>query len=220
MKNLSSIWVTCVSTCVVSVLVLADERPIEHRLENYLTQIAKTRRGAVVRNKQKEVVSIFLTGDSLDATNLSLLGQLDSLTTLIIRDSLGTLLTAEKMALAATCQRLTNIELRCFGALEPGVFAQVCAHRRLLSLKLHGSYPPSVTEFSAITNMHNLTFFEINCWPSFGKDELALLVGLPQLNTLSIAGTMLKSSDTNILMKCSSLTNLLFVPSQELNGPL
>lgn len=99
------------------------------------------------------------------------------------------------------------------------MFAKLCEDRRLKVLALVGAFP-STLEFGSITNLQGLERVLIAAWPSFGKEEVTLLSGLPKLSSLAIFGTGVSNADTNILKHSSSLTNIDFIQSRALTSTL
>jgi len=186
------------------------ESPHENRAANMLEKIAKQNHEGVIRNNEGKVVSVWLQGEFLEETNVSLLTNVDSITTVKLQSLHGYALTPEAVASLSALPNLTNLVLMCFwNKLEPGVFAQVCKIKHLQRLFLWG-VSPAREEFNAITNLQNLTSFGADVCSSFGSRELSLVATLPHLNSLVVSVTKVSADETNILKSCPSLTNFVF----------
>ncbi len=214
MKSRPKFLGVCIRGFMALASVVMGAPPNPHLLDDMLRKINKQNDQAVIRNEQGKVVSVRVGGSSggefLAESNLSLLTNLDSLTTVKLQFSRGHPLTPEAVASLSALPRLTNLVLMCFAdQLEPGVFTQVCKIKHLKRLFLWGAAPPR-EEFSAVTNLQNLTCFGADVCSTFGKRELSLVATLPRLNSLVVAATKVSEDETNILKSCLTLTNVIF----------
>jgi hypothetical protein len=196
--------------CLTLAFVVMAEDSNDSRLRDLLAKIAEQRSENVGRNERGEVVSLFLSKGFLAETNITLLAKLDSLTSVRLRGSAETPLTSKAVASLATIPNLTNVALQCFfNRLEPETFSQLWNIKHLKRLMFWG-VDPTHEEFSAITNLQELTCFGVSCSRTFGKQDLPVLTKLPHLNYLMIVSTQVTRADTNILKGCLSLTNFKF----------
>jgi len=180
------------------------------RLESLLERIAAEGSYTVSKNADGDVVQILLIGSFYQKTNLTILEDLGSLETVTFRSRKEFQLSTNEIEGLLALPKLNSVCLQCFGELESNVFIRLCKDQRLKTLKLIGAWPPK-GEFNSITNLQSLERTKINCWPSFGREELTILAQLPKLNSLTVFGTAVSATDTNILKNSSSLTNIDFI---------
>jgi hypothetical protein len=118
---------------------------------------------------------------------------------------------------ASRLRGMTNLEsigMACGGSLKPGVFSEICQMRGLRKLNLISARPPAAEEYSAVTNLQNLTEFSVSYCQNFGDRELCLLTNLPNLKSLKINYSGITPEGMRFLHQMTSLTNVNVSPKK------
>lgn len=171
-------------------------------------EIEKGRRpGSWERDAKGDVVSLTLTSLLANDAGLDLFGKFGSLQKLRLQTSrLSPGLTRQGISSLVTMTNLTSINIACGGLLKAGVFEEICKMKKVRELGLVAAYPPA-SEYSGLTNLHNLVELRVGHCTNFGDRELSLLTNLPALKSLILYADGFSSEGTNVLVTMAGLTN-------------
>jgi hypothetical protein len=166
----------------------------------------------IQKDGQGQVVSLALRSRNATDQNLSLVSTLSRLQELTIT---GRGWPSNRWTLDGLSQlkRMTNLSTLGIGCLSPQpdknpqFLHEVSRLQQLRSLSLVCA-SQETQEYSALTNLQNLTTLHISYDTNFGNAELSLLTNLPSLKSIDLYGASVTPKGTNVLSQMPGLTNV------------
>jgi hypothetical protein len=190
--------------------------PTESQLWAFLRELEAEKVAEVEHDVQGKVVSLTLRRTHATDQGLVYASLLDSLRSLAIH---GRPLPSDYSESAAASLRnlinLVSLKVLCTGPLQPGFFRELCALRNLRELQLTDATPPK-EEYSYLARLSRLERLGLASCTNFGDTELTVVTNLANLRSLKLIANGVTQQGTNVLRGMQGLTNLVFIPTEQL----
>ncbi len=202
-SNISSAGVSVVCAIVLSIgqgLALQD-----HETKNSTQSLANLEGFRQTKDEHGLIVGVSIMGAEANDKTLHALGQIPTIRELSLQLAKPNAVTDRGVAALAGFTNLVSLKIGCGGQLAGDTFRKICGLTNLQHLSLVATFP-SADNFSAITNLQQLTSLEISYVTNFSQVQLETVTNLSSLTNISLRLTGIQPGHTNILSVMPHLT--------------